>query len=99
MSPLHCLCPLLTVDIEPLRVRHVHPLCTLSVMDKDVGYRIRIDRRLRERFLEVCRSQDKPAAQVIREFMRDYVGEHDTAMFAGPSGGSRQGRGVRSETR
>lgn len=48
-------------------------------MDKDVGFRIRIDRKLRERFVEVCRAQDKPAAQVLREFMRNYVGDHGAA--------------------
>ena len=40
---------------------------------KDVGLRIRIDRELRERFLLACKAEDKPAAQVIREFMRAYV--------------------------
>lgn len=44
-------------------------------MMKDSGLRIRVQRDLRDKFLEVCRTQDKPAAQVIREFMRDYV-EH-----------------------
>lgn len=43
---------------------------------KDAGLRIRIERRLREEFLEVCRMRDKPAAQVIREFMRNYIVEH-----------------------
>lgn len=43
---------------------------------KDVGLRIRVQRELREQFLEACRSQDKPAAQVLREFMRDYVRDH-----------------------
>ncbi|GAB2209080.1 hypothetical protein ROS1_58980 [Roseibium sp. ROS1] len=42
-------------------------------MDKDVGLRIRVQRELREQFQEVCKAEDKPAAQVIREFMRDYV--------------------------
>jgi len=51
---------------------------------KDVGLRIRIDRGLRERFLDVCRAQDKPAAQVLREFMRDYVAEHEPANDAPP---------------
>jgi hypothetical protein len=46
---------------------------------KDVGLRIRIQRDLREQFLEVCRAQDKPAAQVLREFMREYVEEHNCA--------------------
>jgi Ribonuclease G/E len=45
-------------------------------MMKDSGLRIRVQRDLRDRFLEVCRTQDKPAAQVIREFMRDYVEHH-----------------------
>lgn len=44
---------------------------------KDVGLRIRVQRELREKFLEVCKAQDKPAAQVIREFMREYVQGHD----------------------
>lgn len=43
---------------------------------KDVGLRIRVQRELREQFVEVCRAQDKPAAQVIREFMREYVQNH-----------------------
>lgn len=53
-------------------------MATLSRMtSKDVGLRIRIDRNLRERFLEICRAQDKPAAQVIREYMRMYVAKHE----------------------
>jgi len=42
---------------------------------KDVGLRIRIDRELRAAFLEACKAEDKPAAQVLREFMRAYVNE------------------------
>ena len=43
---------------------------------KDTGVRIRVEKRLRDEFLETCRRQDKPAAQVLREFMREYVAEH-----------------------
>ncbi len=43
---------------------------------KDVGLRIRVQRELRDAFLAACRAQDKPAAQVLREFMREYVVEH-----------------------
>lgn len=53
---------------------------------KDVGLRIRIQRDLREQFLEVCRVQDKPAAQVLREFMRDYVRVHGQSGKADPRG-------------
>lgn len=42
-------------------------------MEKDVGFRIRLDRALRDEFLEVCRDHDRPAAQVLREFMRQYI--------------------------
>ena len=40
---------------------------------KDAGFRIRVQRELREAFLATCKEQDKPAAQVIREYMRQYV--------------------------
>lgn len=43
---------------------------------KDTGVRIRVEKRLRDQFLEICRRQDKPAAQVLREYMREYVAEH-----------------------
>lgn len=56
----------------------MYPLVTLFSM-KDVGLRIRVQRELREQFLEACKAQDKPAAQVLREFMREYV-EKNPAM-------------------
>jgi hypothetical protein len=40
---------------------------------KDVGIRIRVQRELREQFVAACKAEDKSAAQVLREFMRDYV--------------------------
>lgn len=54
----------------------VYPLDTLALIMKDVGLRIRVQRDLRAQFVEACRLQDKPAAQVLREFMRKYVEEH-----------------------
>ena len=48
-------------------------------MTKDSGLRIRVQRDLRERFLEVCRAQDKPAAQVLRQFMREYVERQESS--------------------
>lgn len=55
---------------------------------KDAGLRIRVQRDLREQFLEVCRAQDKPAAQVLREFMRTYVAEHGTVAKSNQHPGS-----------
>jgi hypothetical protein len=43
---------------------------------KDTGVRIRVEKGLRDKFLETCRRQDKPAAQVLRQFMREYVADH-----------------------
>ncbi|WP_300379683.1 hypothetical protein [Henriciella sp.] len=43
---------------------------------KDSGFRIRVERDLREKFVEVCRAQDRPAAQVLRDYMRAYIAEH-----------------------
>lgn len=43
---------------------------------KDSGLRIRVERELREKFLALCREQDRPAAQVLREFMRSYIARH-----------------------
>ena len=44
---------------------------------KDVGLRIRVQRELRDKFMEACRDKDVPAAQVLREFMRDYVAKSE----------------------
>lgn len=40
---------------------------------KDAGLRLRVERDLRDEFVEMCRSEGRPAAQVLRDFMRDYV--------------------------
>lgn len=61
-------------------------------MTKDSGLRIRVQRELRDRFVEVCQAQDKPAAQVIREFMREYVSRYENApALQGPQASGRAG--------
>lgn len=47
---------------------------------KDVAFKIRVEEELRRAFVDVCRGEDRPAAQVIREFMRDYVQKKRQAM-------------------
>lgn len=44
---------------------------------KDSGIRIRVERDLRDKFLSLCRRKDRPAAQVLREFMREYIAAHE----------------------
>jgi antitoxin component of RelBE/YafQ-DinJ toxin-antitoxin module len=45
-------------------------------MNKTSALRIRIDPNLHHQFLEICKNQDRPASQVIRDFMRQYVQMH-----------------------
>jgi len=40
---------------------------------KDCGMRIRVERELREAFVEACRAQDRSAADVLRDFMRAFT--------------------------
>lgn len=40
---------------------------------KDSGMRIRVEKDLREAFVQACRSQNRPAAEVLRDFMRSFT--------------------------
>lgn len=54
----------------------MYPSVTLRLMTirtKDAGLRLRVERQLREEFVETCRMEGKAAAQVLREYMRAYV--------------------------
>jgi antitoxin component of RelBE/YafQ-DinJ toxin-antitoxin module len=44
---------------------------------KDVGIRIRIDQELRSAFVSACQTQEMPASEVLREFMRQYSEQHN----------------------
>lgn len=58
---------------------------------KDSGLRVRVERSLRESFLEACRADDRPAAQVIREFMRGYVARHTSGADNGSAAEQEKG--------
>jgi len=45
----------------------------ISMLPKDVGLRIRLQRELRKAFLEACRAEERSASDVLREFMRMYA--------------------------
>ncbi len=59
---------------------------TREMAIKDTGVRIRVEKRLRNQFLDACRRQDTPAAQVLRQFMREYVAEHGDRAERPPRG-------------
>lgn len=64
-------------------------MATLPKMAKDSGLRIRVERELRDKFLELCRAQDRPAAQVLREFMREYVAKYEPSNDLGDTPGKK----------
>jgi len=51
----------------------------MSYRIKDSGLRLRVERDLRQEFIETCRAEGKVAAQVLREYMRDYVARNKAA--------------------
>ena len=50
---------------------------------KDAALRIRLPSDLHREFLSICKAQDKPAAQVLREYMRSYVQRNKDLIDAG----------------
>lgn len=40
---------------------------------KDSGMRIRVEKGLREAFVQACRAQDRHASDVLRDFMRTFT--------------------------
>jgi hypothetical protein len=69
---------------------------------KNVGMRIRVEEELRGNFQTVCSAQGKAAAEVLRDFMREYsmVHRHDQQgdLFSDGTAGQHidkvRGRGV-----
>lgn len=45
---------------------------------KDSGMRIRIERELRDAFVQACQSQGLIASEVLRDFMRGFAAKHST---------------------
>ena len=56
-----------------IMIEYGYTLCNQGGYMKDVGMRIRIEPELRSEFVEICKKNDIPAAQVIRNFMRQFV--------------------------
>jgi hypothetical protein len=59
-------------------------MCVSNVypMAKSANYRIRVEPDLHQEFLDACKTEDRPAAQVLREFMKGYVNQHRVAQQA-----------------
>ena len=62
--------------------------------NKDAGMRIRIERDLRDSFVEACQAQGLVAAEVLRDFIRGFTTKHSTeqaVLFAAPKPARRKG--------
>lgn len=61
---------------------------------KDSQFRIRVDEHLRQSFIDTCRDLDRPASQVLREFMKQFVEEQgngtQTDLFRPSSQGEKE---------
>jgi len=45
---------------------------------KDSGLRVRIERDLREAFVNACQAQGLGASEVLRDFMRSFAAKHSS---------------------
>jgi hypothetical protein len=52
----------------------------VAVKTKDAGLRLRVERELRREFIDICRAEGKAAAQVLREYMREYISRNRSAV-------------------
>lgn len=52
-------------------------------MEKNVQFAFRCEAHLREQFIQACRADDRPAGQVLREFMREFVNQRRTSAGQG----------------
>lgn len=59
---------------------------------KDAGMRIRVERELRDAFVQACQSQGLVAAEVLRNFMRSFAAKHSSeqAMLFGKGDSKRR---------
>ncbi len=66
----------------------VYPLWYgVRMATKDSGMRIRVEKELREAFVQACRAQDRAAADVLRDFMRTFTSKQQLGqadLFVGP---------------
>ena len=61
--------------MDTIGIHSVYPTGWVRMLDSS-GFRVRVEAKLRQEFLDACRARDRTAAQVIRDFMRQYVQTH-----------------------
>jgi hypothetical protein len=48
----------------------------IALKNKNSGLRLRVEKNFRQEFLDACRADGRVAADVLREFMRDYIAQN-----------------------
>lgn len=48
----------------------------IALKKKNAGLRLRVERNLRQEFLDACKADGRIAAEVLRQFMRDYIAQN-----------------------
>ncbi len=51
-------------------------------MAKTSAFRIRVEPELHRQFVDACKRLDKPAAQILREYMRSFVSRYQNTAQA-----------------
>jgi hypothetical protein len=61
------------------KAQNVYTTCTQCIAMKTSQFRIRVDNVLRQTFVDACKEIDRPASQVLREFMKQFVESQNVA--------------------
>lgn len=61
------------------KAQNVYTTCTQCIAMKTSQFRIRVENTLRETFVDACKQIDRPASQVLREFMKQFVESQNVA--------------------
>lgn len=52
----------------------------ILMLAKDTGIRVRVEKELRQAFVEACRGQGLAASGVLRDFMHTYAERHQNGL-------------------
>jgi hypothetical protein len=44
---------------------------------KDSGMRVRVEKEVRDAFVQACHARNRPASEVLRDFMRSFTEEQE----------------------
>ena len=65
------------IDVDcVLHIQCIYIDYAVNGMEKNAQFAFRVESSLRDQFVRTCKKMDRPAGQVLREFMREFVGEN-----------------------